>query len=121
MNTMTNAKEIIDHIYAEFNNRNIPEVLSAMKPDVHWPNGWEGGYVSGHAEVEDYWRRQWKEVDSRVYPLSVTELPDGRIDVEVHQTGTDMQGKLLFDQKVKHIYEFEDGLVKTMQIEHPGN
>jgi hypothetical protein len=33
-----------------------------MDADVHWPNGWEGGYVEGHDEVRDYLTRQWKEL-----------------------------------------------------------
>ncbi|RYZ52634.1 MAG: ketosteroid isomerase [Sphingobacteriales bacterium] len=118
---MINYHEIITHIYTEFNNRNILEVLSAMKPDVHWPNGWEGGYVIGHADVEAYWLRQWKEIDSKVYALSVSERSDGRIEVDVRQTGADLTGKLLFDQQVKHIYEFKDGLIASMEIESPGH
>jgi len=35
----------------------------------------------------------------------------------VHQNVKDLQGGLIFDGLVKHIYTFQDGLIKTMDIE----
>jgi len=56
---MTQEQEdVIKRAYAAFNERNIDTVLSLMHPDVHWPNGWEGGYVTGHKQVREYWTRQ---------------------------------------------------------------
>ncbi|WP_262497617.1 hypothetical protein [Flavobacterium pallidum] len=37
--------------------------------------------------------------------------------MKVHQNVKDLQGNVLFDGVVKHIYTFEDGLLKTMDIE----
>ena len=88
-----------------------------MHPEVHWPNGWEGGYVTGHKEVRDYWTRQWKELDPYVQPIGFKERQDGQIEVEVHQIAKDLQGKVLFDGIVRHIYTIEDGLIKNMAIE----
>jgi hypothetical protein len=110
-------QDIITQAYAAFNSRNIDAVLLHMQPDVHWPNGWEGGYVSGHEAVRDYWTRQWKELNPTVKPLSFIERPNGAIEVAVHQVVTDLQGQLLFDGLVTHIYTLVHGKIKSMEIE----
>lgn len=110
---------LIQQAYAAFNRRDIPAVLLTLHPHVRWSNGWEGGYVHGHDEVTDYWTRQWKELDPRVEPIGFTERPQGQIDVEVHQVVKDVQGKLLFDGTVHHIYTIEDGLITAMELEKP--
>ena len=43
-------KMLITRAYEAFNARDIDALLSLMHPDVHWPNGWEGGYVEGITE-----------------------------------------------------------------------
>jgi hypothetical protein len=110
-------QSLIKKAYSAFNARDIDEVLSAMHPQVRWSNGWEGGYVTGHEEVRNYWTRQWKELDPNVEPTGFKERQDGSLEVEVHQIVKDLQGKVLFDGTVKHIYTIEDGLIKTMEIE----
>jgi hypothetical protein len=39
--------------------RDMEAAPTAMRPDVDWPNGMEGGRVHGYDEVRAYWRRQW--------------------------------------------------------------
>ena|SRR5882762_8559177 len=109
-------QEIIKKAYAAFNERDIDQVLSAMHPRVHWPNGWEGGYVIGHAAVRDYWTRQWKELNPRVEPTSFRESGNGKIEVLVHQLVKDIEGKILSDTMVKHIYTFDGNLITAMEI-----
>jgi hypothetical protein len=58
------SHEVIRKAYDGFNNRRVDEVLVLMHPDVHWPNGWEGGYVEG---------QEWKEIDPHVSPISIEE------------------------------------------------
>ena len=109
--------ELLQHIYEAFNARDADEVLRHMQPQVDWPNGWEGGRVSGQTAVKDYWLRQWKEISPTVTPRGFEELSDGRILVQVHQHVTDPDGTLLADQMVHHIYTFHDNLVQRMDIE----
>jgi hypothetical protein len=73
----------------------------------------------GHDGVRSYWTRQWKELDPSVEPVSFEERQDGQIEVEVHQVVKDLQGKVLFDGIVKHIYTIKDGLMQHMDIEKP--
>ena len=44
--------DILKRAYQSFNNRDINDVLGLMMESVHWPNGWEGGYVNGKEEVK---------------------------------------------------------------------
>ena len=109
-------ENMIQKAYNAFNARDIDAVLSLMEKDVHWPNGWKGGYVEGHDEVREYWTRQWKEVAPTVTPLSMQKTNDGKIDVEVRQLVKDLQGKIVFDGIVHHVYTFQHGKIKSMEI-----
>lgn len=107
---------LLRQVYAAFNRREIAAVLAKMHSDVDWPNGWEGGRVHGRAEVEEYWKRQFKEIDSRVEPKAFRIEQDGRIAIEVHQVIHDKTGKLVADRMVEHVYQFKDGLIRSMDI-----
>lgn len=108
--------ELIRHIYARFNARDMESVLAAMREDVMWANGLEGGHVHGRDGVRDYWTRQWAILDPRVEPVKLAPGPDGEVIVDVHQVVHDLEGKLLVDQMVVHIFRFEDGLIKRFDI-----
>ena len=113
----TTNESLIRKAYSAFNERDIDKVLTLMHPEVRWPNGWEGGYVYGHEEVRNYWLRQWKELDPKVDPTGFHERPDGSLEVKVHQHVKDLQGNSIFDGTVIHVYFFENGLIRTMNIE----
>lgn len=112
--TQTNT---IKQAYAAFNARNIPAVLQHMNPSVLWANGWEGGHVQGHAAVQDYWTRQWQELDPTVAPIDFHQRQDGTLDVTVHQVVKNKEGKLLFDGIVHHVYTFEEEKISRMDID----
>jgi SAM-dependent methyltransferase len=108
-------------LYDAFNRRDIPALLTALAPDVVWPNGWEGGVLRGHDEVRDYWTRQWAVIDPTVDPTGFAAEPDGRVAVFVHQVVRDPAGVLISDANVVHVYAFDDGadgtgLVTGMEI-----
>ena len=112
-------QDLLRNAYSAFNSRNIDKVLLTLHPNVCWSNGWEGGYVNGHDAVRNYWTRQWKELDPNVEPVGFKEREDKKIEVEVSQLVKDLQGNLLFEGKVKHIYTIKDGLIQKMEIEKP--
>ena len=113
---MTAERTVLERTYAAFNARDIDTVLSVMHPDVTWPNGMEGGTVVGHAAVRAYWTRQWALIDPRVEPRGFTAEADGRVAVTVHQLVRDLAGTVLKEATVEHVYAFEDGLIKSMEI-----
>ncbi|KQO27261.1 ketosteroid isomerase [Flavobacterium sp. Leaf82] len=110
-------EDTIKKAYTAFNERNIDNALSTMQEDVQWSKAWEGGYISGHNEIKEYWTRQWKEINPKVDPIDFTERDNGSLEVKVHQNVKDLEGNLMFDGIVKHIYRFQEGLIKTMDIE----
>ena len=107
---------LITKTYDAFNARDIDSALSVMHADVDWPNGMEGGRVLGHAGVREYWTRQWGMIDPSVEPTDITTLEDGRVVVDVHAVVRDLAGNLLKDAMIQHVYTFEDGLVRSMEI-----
>ena len=88
-----------------------------MQQNVQWSKAWEGGYISGHNEIKEYWTRQWREINPKVEPVGFTERDNGSLEVLVRQKVKDLKGNSIFDGNVKHVYSFEEGLIKTMDIE----
>lgn len=108
---------ILSQLYEDFNKRDIDAVLAQVHSDVTWPNAWEGGYVHGHDQVRKYWTRQWQEINPKVVPVSFQLKPGGKIAVDVHQIIKDLNGQLLSDSQVTHVYTFEEGKVRSMVVE----
>jgi hypothetical protein len=120
-NTFLMEKQIQDlfqKAYSAFNARDIDTALSTMHPDVEWPKAFEGGYVTGHNEIRKYWTRQWTEINPRVEPVAFNKRQNGTFEIAVHQIVKDLQGNLMFDGTVKHIYTLQDQFVlRRMDIE----
>ena len=108
--------ELLGRLYERFNARDMTAVLATMHRDVLWANGMEGGYVRGHDGVREYWTRQWAMIDPHVEPVSFAALADGGTEVEVHQTVRDLNGNILSDKTLRHIFHIEDGLVRRFDI-----
>jgi ketosteroid isomerase-like protein len=113
---MSDQIELLKGIYDRFNARDMEAVLAAMHEDVTWANGMEGGHVHGREEVRKYWMRQWAMIDPHVEPVEFAKDPGGEMVVEVHQVVRDLNGILLADQMVGHVFRIEDGLVKRFDI-----
>jgi hypothetical protein len=109
-------RDLLITAYTSFNARDIDAALKTMHVDVDWPNGMEGGRVHGHEAVREYWTRQWKVVDPHVEPVGFDTEEDGRIALTVHQKVCDLNGNVLLDHLVEHVYRIEDGLIVSMEI-----
>jgi ketosteroid isomerase-like protein len=108
--------ELLRRLYDRFNVRDMEAVLATMHNEVIWANGMEGGHVHGRDGVRDYWTRQWALIDPRVEPLNFGAGPDGEVVVEVHQTVRDLEGNVLVDQMVGHIFRLEHGVIRRFDI-----
>jgi hypothetical protein len=117
---MMEYDRLLRTLYANFNVREVDAVLAATTPDVDWPNAWEGGRVRGRDAVREYWQRQWAEIDPTVEPRSIVTRPDGRMVVEVHQVVRSLDGELVAENDVVHVYELSGGLVSRMTVEEDG-
>jgi hypothetical protein len=45
--------------------------------------------------------------------------PDGEIVVDVHQTVRDLEGKLLSENAVGHVFRIKEGLIERFDIRTP--
>ena len=108
--------ELIAQAYAAFNRRDVDAALSLMSEGVSWPKASEGGRVVGKQEIRDYWTRQWSEFDPRVDVLEVVEREAGKTDVKVHQFVKNLNGDVLSDTELWHVYAIANGLIERMDI-----
>src|SRR6202012_5825854 len=113
---MANVKTIIEQAYSAFNKRDIDGALALMTEDVSWPKASEGGRVVGREEIRAYWTRQWGEFDGHVEPLAITEEDGSRIRVRVRQIVKSLQGDVLSDSEVLHVFTVNSGLIAAMDL-----
>lgn len=52
----------------------------------------------------------------RVDPLAFHEDGSGRTVVDVHQVVRDLNGKVLLDRMVQHVYVVRDGKIERMDV-----
>ena len=90
--------------------------LAFMSDDVSWPKASEGSKVVGKEEVRVYWSRQWAAFDPHVEPLEIIDLGGDRLEVRVHQLVKNLQGDILSDSEVRHVFSVKDGLIKSMDL-----
>ena len=118
---MADTRTIIEQAYAAFNHRNIDAALALMTEDVSWPKASEGGKVIGKEGIRAYWTRQWSEFDPHVEPLGITEDAEGKTRVRVHQLVKSLQGDLLADSEVLHVFTMNRGLIAAMDLGDEAN
>jgi hypothetical protein len=113
---MADTKTIVEQAYSAFNNRDIDGALGLMTQNVSWPRASEGGKVVGKEEIRAYWTRQWGEFDSHVEPLAMTENDGGKTLVRVRQLVKSLQGDVLSDSEVLHVFTVNSGLIAAMDL-----
>jgi hypothetical protein len=107
--------EVISQAYSAFNRRDIDGALALMSESVSWPKASEGGRVVGKQAIREYWTRQWAEFDPRVDPLAIVENGNA-FEVRVHQVVKALDGEILSDSEVLHVYTMSDGLIERMDV-----
>jgi hypothetical protein len=113
---LADTKTMIEQAYSAFNQRDIDGALALMTQDVSWPKASEGGKVVGKEEIRVYWTRQWDEFDPHVEPLAMTEEEGGKTRVKVHQLVKSLQGDVLSDSEVLHVFTVKSGLIAAMDL-----
>jgi N-acetylglutamate synthase-like GNAT family acetyltransferase len=113
---MADIKTLIEQAYSAFNKRDIDGALVLMAEDVSWPKASEGGRVVGKEEVRAYWTRQWGEFDPHVEPLAITEGDGGKVRVRVDQLVKSLQGDVLSESDVLHVFTMHGGLIAAMDL-----
>ncbi len=118
---MGDRVEAVRALYEAFNERDLDRVTAAMTPDVDWPNGWEGGRLSGRESVRGYWERQWEQVRPTTTVRRIRERPDATVEVLVRLVVRDSSGNVLSRTDVVHVLELAGSLVRRMTVEQQGS
>jgi len=113
---MADTKTAIEQAYSAFNKRDIDGALALMTQDVSWPKASEGGRVVGKEEVRAYWTRQWREFDPHVEPLAMSDENGGKTRVRVHQIVKSLQGDVLSDSEVLHVFTLNNGHIEALDL-----
>jgi hypothetical protein len=113
---MANTRIVIEQAYSAFNKRDIDGALALMTEDVSWPKASEGGRVQGKEEIRAYWTRQWGQFDPHVEPLAITEGDGGKLRVRVHQLVKSLEGNVLSDSEVLHVFTVNAGRIAAMEL-----
>ena len=108
--------QLITQVYSAFNRRDIDGALALMSENVDWPKASEGGRVVGREEIRAYWTRQWAAYDPHVEPIEVIDQEDGKTGVKVHQVVKNLQGDILAEQELWHVYSIANNLIERMDI-----
>jgi hypothetical protein len=109
-------RELLLRLYAAFNDQDVEKALEIIHPDAVWANGMEGGLLNGHQSIREYWSRQWSYITWHVRPMRFEMTDPENIVVEVHQILRDLSGNIVSIRDLQHIFQIEDGLIKTMSI-----
>ena len=113
---MSKTQKMIAQAYTAFNQRDVDAALALMTEDVSWPKASEGGKVLGKEEIRAYWERQWGEFDPHVEPLAMSDDEGGPTLVRVHQLVKSLQGVVLSDSEVMHVFTMKGGLIAAMDL-----
>lgn len=109
------TRQLLYKAYEFFNSRDIDGALQLMNENVEWPNGMEGGYVYGRQGIKEYWTRQWTLINPHV-EITDLSLENGEIVAHVRATVKDLEGNLLSQGMIKHVYFLKNNLVQRMEI-----
>jgi hypothetical protein len=111
------AEAMFRDVYEAFNCRAIDEVLDLLDPKVDWPDMRHGGRMIGHDAVRRCWVDQFARFHTHVEPVGVFDRPGGEIVVVVHHLVCDLEGDVLIDMTLRHVYTVRAGLIVAMDVE----
>ena len=70
----------------------------------------------GRRRSAAYWTRRWGEFDGLVEPLAITQEDGGKVRVRAHQLVKNLQGDVLSDSEVLHVFTMNRGLIAAMDL-----
>ena len=103
-------------VYAAFNARDAATALKALAPEVEWPDQFEGKTLNGPEAVGKYLHRRWTTFDPYTEVKHVAVNADGHVVLTLVQTMHGPGRVPISLGLIRHVYEFENGLVRRMRI-----
>jgi limonene-1,2-epoxide hydrolase len=109
-------RAMLEALYSALNARDIEVALDHLAPGVDWPNEETGSRVHGRDAVRAYWQKQWKEIDPTVEPMRINITGDGKAHVFVDQLVRALDGEILQNRQVEHVFEFDGPFISRMTV-----
>ena len=107
---------MLEELYRAVNERDLDTFLGHVAPGVEWPNTATGGYLHGRDELRAYCEKQWKEVNSSIEPMRINFTADGTAHVLVDQLVRALDGEVLQNRRVEHVFEFDGPFISRMTV-----
>ena len=111
----TDHRQVLMDLYRAYNGRDIEGATEFLAPDVDWPNVMTGARERGRAAVRADWERQWR-LDPRIEPLEIDIVDADTAHVRVHQFVRALDGAILDDRKIEHVYTFDGNFIARMVV-----
>jgi ketosteroid isomerase-like protein len=116
------SESLVKNLYDAFGRGDIPTVLGAMSPDIHWHQAESNPYMpSGEAWVgpdavlNNVFVRLGTEWDGfTVHPKSF-HIADGSVIVEIRYSGRYKATGKKMDTQACHVFDIKDGKVTRFQ------
>lgn len=113
---MDNRESVLRRSYAAFNTRDMEMAVQGLAPDVEWSDQLAGGVLKGPEAVAAYWKRQWDTLDPTFVLKHIAPDRNGHTVVTLLQTVRGLDGVIISQGLVRHVHEFENGMVRRMRI-----
>lgn len=107
---------VLERFYRAFNERDLDAMLEHLAPGVEMPDMLTGGGTHGRDELRDYWRKQWLTIDPIVEPVRINIGKDGRARVLVDQLIRALDGEVLQNRRVEHLFDFDGPFISRLVV-----
>lgn len=111
---MGDTEALLNRLYEAFNRKDIEAVISALHPDVTWPDLFGEGRLRGHEAMRTMWRDQFATINPEATPISFTREPDGAVKVLISYVVRTLDGKVFTEEIATNTFRFRDGLIAEM-------
>ena len=107
---------MLEELYRALNERDIDAFLEHVAPGVDWSDEVTGGRVHGRDAVRAYLQKQWTEIDPTDAPMRIDIAPDGSAHVLVDRLVRALDGEILQNLRVEHVFEFDGAFISRMTV-----
>jgi hypothetical protein len=111
---MGDTEALLTRLYEAFNRKDIEAVISALHPDVSWPNLFGEGRLQGHEAMRRMWLEQFAKIDPEATPIRFLPQADGSLTVLISYVVRTLDGKVFTEEISTNTYRFKDGKVIGM-------
>ncbi len=112
---MSAAIDLIARYYGALEGRDLEAVMAMTHPRVRFHDFLDGGEIDDLAAAQDFYRRMF-ELSPDLDPITIEDLPDGRVRVDMQSSVHSPSGHLWSDTRQEAIYTLADGLIVGIEL-----